>query len=225
LNSKSKLLEAKKKTNWCLLFKKPEIVMSPFFTGLWNVLLIFMLLLIQRVSSESVSLIEGDAIDEDAAKMCLRRSGITSFDTLPFTYAVFKRWPNLSLLNKLPYLVERYFLIEVNLEFSELLSQPCDTSFPHVSETFTSQQLIQKLQDFQNYHAVQVFFNFCDENLNQEVEWMEYLICRGYFDQYGNGNDVSEFDVIENIVRSDFESKLNDPYDPMVLELINKGYL
>jgi hypothetical protein len=199
--------------------------MTPFFFGLWVMLLFFLLFFVQQVPSEYISVTEVDVIDEDAAKMYLQRSRISSYTTLPFTYFVYKRWPNLSLLNKLPYLVEQYFLLEVNLEFNELLNQPCDSCFSDSREAFTLLQLSRKLEEFQNDHAIQVFFSFCDENQNKEVDWMEYLIARGYFDEYGNGNDNSEFDMIEDVVRSDFETKLNDPYDPMVLDLIQKGYL
>lgn len=166
-------------------------------------------------------------IDEDAARYVLDENRIDSFQTLPFTYTVYKQWSHLSVLTKLPYLLDRFFLISIRSEFQRLLRQSSESPEESVSNlrSFDYSQLRKILIDFQEEKNIRTFFRFCDQNIDKQVEWLEYLLCRGSFDQTGHESTPSEFDMLENIVRSDFDSKLNDPTDPMVLDLIRRGII
>jgi hypothetical protein len=61
-----------------------------------------------------------------------------------------------------------------------------------------------KLQEFQTEKKISKFFRDCDENFDKEVTFDEYVVCRSYYDKVGNANDVSEFDVLENVILEDF---------------------
>lgn len=62
-----------------------------------------------------------------------------------------------------------------------------------------------KLKEFQIEVKISKFFNDCDENFDKEVTFDEYVVCRSYFDKNGNANDVSEYDVLENVILEDYQ--------------------
>eukprot|EP01031_Cornospumella_fuschlensis_P034893 gene34893-42254_t len=146
---------------------------------------------------------------------------IEHFQTLTLTYEVYKQWPQLRVLEKLPYLIDRAYLSNVKADF--LVS--AESLVPDGSKAIAKMVLQQKLQDFITETQFHTFFSYCDINNDDLLDWVEYVLCRGSYDLSGNPHDVSEFDYLENIVISDFRERLNDPYDPMVLELIEKGEL
>ncbi|RYH32748.1 hypothetical protein EON65_00170 [archaeon] len=143
------------------------------------------------------------------------------FRTLTLTYDVYKHWPNFNILEKLPYLVDRSYLNNLKADFFT----SAETVAEDGSQAITKMYLQHSLQDFITEAQFHSFFNDCDSNHDDMLNWTEYVICRGSYDSSGNPHDVSEFDYLENIVISDFAEKLNDPNDPMVLELIEKGEL
>eukprot|EP01040_Poterioochromonas_malhamensis_P004705 gene4705-5041_t len=178
--------------------------------------------------NEKIKQIESDydfIIDEEAARFLLNISRVESFQTLPFTYAAHKKWPYISQLTRLAYLLDRFFLMEVRDEFNKLLQQSADPPILPDPTAFQVSQLRRELIEFQDEKQIIRYFNFCDENRDLFVNWFEYLLCRGSFDRNGNESDPNEFDAIENSVRLDFDSRLNNPTDPMVLELIEKGLI
>ena len=65
------------------------------------------------------------------------------------------------------------------------------------------------LQEFQSAKKIQAYFNHCDVNSDGIVVFNEYIQCRGFYDKVGNPNDVSEFDVLENVVLEDFKILLD----------------
>ena len=65
------------------------------------------------------------------------------------------------------------------------------------------------LQEFQSAEKIRTYFNHCDANSDGIVVFNEYIQCRGFYDKVGNPNDVSEFDVLENVVLEDFKILLD----------------
>ena len=66
-----------------------------------------------------------------------------------------------------------------------------------------------KLQEFQSTNKITNFFSDCDENIDGLVTFDEYVVCRSYYDKVGNASDVSEFDVLENIVLEDYQVEMD----------------
>jgi hypothetical protein len=176
-------------------------------------------------NNDYVPLFEYDyIIDDGTALMSLDISRVESFQTFPLTFMAFKKWGELSLLRRIPYLVDKYYLITAKGEFQNLMRQP-SAEFHHLNDVFDRSQLSQQLQDYQTEKNLSNFWKTCDKNKDEVVEWIEYVVCRGYFDQQGNENDISEFDLLDGALREDFAMKLNNPTDPMVLYLLDKGVL
>ena len=66
-----------------------------------------------------------------------------------------------------------------------------------------------KLREFQTEKKISNFFSNCDENFDKEVTFDEYVVCRSYYDKVGNANDVSEFDVLENVILEDYRVEMD----------------
>jgi hypothetical protein len=162
-------------------------------------------------------------IDEDMALASLDYENVQNFREYPLTYMAYQRWGYLSLLQKIPYLIDRYFLLNLKNEFDILVDKP--TNEVHPFKSFDFHQLKEHLQEYQIEKNMKDFFKTCDKNKDDLVEWIEYIFCRGYFDKQGNENDVSEFDLLDDGLRSDFAFRLANPKDKMVLYLIDKGVL
>lgn len=60
-------------------------------------------------------------------------------------------------------------------------------------------------EDFQNY------FDVCDTDRNEEIDLLEYIVCRGWFDVYLHPHGLGEYDILESVIIHDYEEKRNDP--------------
>lgn len=89
----------------------------------------------------------------------------------------------------------------------------------------TLNTLITRWSEFTPPKTLYALFQDCDTDLDLSLNWMEYLLCRNQYNQYGAPFDVSEFDYIENIVLHDFQQRLLDPTDPMTLALLARDEL
>lgn len=211
---------------------------------------------------------------------------VQRFATFPLPYHVYKKWNTLSLLEKVPFLIDRNFLINAKADYIKLCaiannkvddtnvksaeqqemvdlskeetkvmdiksvdvadfirsptkepqqenevrssstSLNVEYSFP-CDDKITLQTFIDLLRDFQDEQDIAKFFHQCDTILHITadgyLEWVEYLLCRGYYDRSGRPFDIGEFDLLENIVLMDYRNMLNDPHNPLVQELIAKG--
>jgi hypothetical protein len=148
---------------------------------------------------------------------------VESFKTLPIRYEVYKNWPKLSLMEKIPFLIDRYYLLGIRDNFIGL-STDVNSDIDHV-RGITGDGLMAAFKEFQTAEVVGVCFKYCDNNRDSIIDWSEYLVCRGYFDRYCNPFDLSEYDFLENIVIANFREQLNDPENPLVLQLIAQGEL
>lgn len=237
----------------------------------------------------------------------LNFDNIHDFKTFPIPHHIYKKWPSLSLIQKIPYLIDRNYLINAkedyiklcqaaishqsSLDYRVILStedptaitvnveegksvditkflkpvtstqQQTTSTVEYVKESntpqmeledrqsetkqettkpspesetifcdekITLQTFLNLLQDFQNTKDIEKFFRDCDSmwyNMpgDSYIEWGEYVLCRGYYDRNGRPFDISEFDFLENIVLTDYRTMLNDPRNPMVLDLIARG--
>lgn len=91
--------------------------------------------------------------------------------------------------------------------------------------TVTLDLLINQWHDFTALKTIEDLFKECDTNLDFEIDWVEYILCRCQYNQYGAPYDVSELDYQENILLYDFQQRLNDPDDPMTQELLARDEL
>mmetsp|Transcript_33145 Transcript_33145/g.47948 ORF Transcript_33145/g.47948 Transcript_33145/m.47948 type:complete len:177 (+) Transcript_33145:31-561(+) len=125
-----------------------------------------------------------------------------SFDTMQLDDLAFDHWKHLSLSEKAHYILDKYQIGNLQSEFVALC---LSDGSPHCHCDFST--LHSKLAQFQTPKRIQYFFNTCDSNNDEKVTFMEYILCRGFFDKVGNPSDVSEFDVLENVVLGDYALK------------------
>lgn len=157
---------------------------------------------------------------------------VEKFKTLSLPHSTYKQWPSLSLLEKLPYLIDRSYLVDVKNSYQRLCALTDDPSCT-AERGIELKHFQQHVGEFNTAEKVAAFFKDCDslvdlgkgEKGNGKVSWVEYVVCRGHYDATGNPHDVSEFDFLENIVIMDYQRILNDPNHPMVLELIERNEL
>eukprot|EP01039_Chlorochromonas_danica_P001703 gene1703-1861_t len=176
---------------------------------------------------------------------------VDDFHTLPLTYEVYQQWPSLSTLQKLPFLIDGFYIRGIRREFlamaspsSSCSSSSSSSSNEEVAKTTIHQikggavgdtdstrwviqydTLVDRLAEFQGEAAVKRFFVDCDTNDDEVLGWEEFLVCRGSYDAQINPVDLSEYDYLENIIISDFYDRLKDPHDPLALDLLQQGLL
>jgi hypothetical protein len=144
---------------------------------------------------------------------------VHAFKTYILTYSLYKSWPSLSLREKIPFLIDHYFLKGLHDDFMNFA-----ISSEH-GYIITKDKLIYSLEEFQPLSTIENYFSDCDTDQNGNIAWDEYVICRGYYDKHGGAYGMSEYDYLENIIIHDFTTQLSDPNNPLALELIEKGEL
>lgn len=107
----------------------------------------------------------------------------------------YDNWGSLSIRDRLPYLLDGIQLIEFESEYV--------TAAPEKGE-ITLDSLTEKLNEFQSEKGIIHFFKECDADRSQTIDYPEYIECRGYYDINGNPNEISDFDVIENVILEDY---------------------
>ena len=123
------------------------------------------------------------------------------------------RWSQMSMEEKLPYLIDSNYIAQRKYEFLQLVSLDVTVSDKIVENTYIlPHNILEKLSEFQSSDNLTTFFQNCDFNHDGSWHFHEYVLCRGYFDQNGKAYDESEFDDLENIIRSSFEEKMSSPF-------------
>eukprot|EP01038_Epipyxis_sp_PR26KG_P010252 gene10252-13789_t len=130
--------------------------------------------------------------------------------------SAFDNWQRLSIAQRIPYLLDNHQLLNLEQEFigfyinSNWLDDYEDESYIDsiISEKkLTIDMYYSKLGEFQLMEQIKKYFAFCDLNKDNMISFLEYCECRGYHDINGNSNDISEFDVLENVILGDFKIK------------------
>jgi hypothetical protein len=129
-----------------------------------------------------------------------------------------------SLTNKLPKPIETTASIDPDNKTTKMSD---NTTRVNCDSQLDLPFFLGHLDSFTAASDVKYFFQTCDSiftgRSDNFIDWVEYVLCRGLFDRNGKPFDTSEFDFLENIVVSDYQALLNDPHNPMVLDLIAKG--
>lgn len=179
----------------------------------------------------------------DGGDRVLALDQVDNFHILPLTYEVYQQWPSLSTLQKLPFLIDGFYIRGIRREFlamaspssneevtiihqaKDLAAVDTTSSFPSTRWTIHYDALVDRFAEFQGEAAVKRFFLDCDANGDEVLGWEEFLVCRGRYDAQINPADLSEYEYLENIIISDFYDRLKDPHDPLALDLLQKGLL
>lgn len=64
--------------------------------------------------------------------------------------------------------------------------------------------ILDLLSEFNSPEVLHQYWKDCDENNDDEMDFDEYVMCRGDYDQLGNFNDVNEYTYRENVMVMDF---------------------
>lgn len=168
--------------------------------------------------------------DGDTGVLDLQR--VDEFRTLPLSYEIYKQWAHMAITDKLPFLVDTYFVRNIRDDFLSLATHydravegPAESTAILQIPVILQDNMISALGEFQGEEDLRRFFSYCDADRDGLLGWAEYLLCRGDFDKHGTPAGRGEYDYLEDIVISDFYEQLTDPNSPLALELIARGEL
>lgn len=198
---------------------------------------------------------EGEILDVKSCEDVLSLNKVDFYQPLTLNFPTFKVWPHLEKIQKAVFLIDRAHLVNVRREFVSLRDNsqtgealsPTSDELLHESPSFVAvpldsdsstpggmednghgislNTLLTRWSEFTAPKTLYSMFQECDTDLDMSLNWIEYLMCRNQYNQYGAPFDVSEFDYIENIVLHDFQERLLDPTDPMTLALLARDEL
>lgn len=124
----------------------------------------------------------------------------------------YQEWGLYSVEEKLPYILDTAVMRSFEAEFRKLSLM---TSVNGVGELVdvpvTYHTLLNLYGEFLQPDDVQQYMEACDRDRNEEVDLLEYTICRGEFDAYLSPHGLGEFDTLESVLIHDYEEKRNDP--------------
>jgi hypothetical protein len=180
---------------------------------------------------------------------------ISLSESAELTLKVVNQWPTYSMVDKLPYLLTEYdwnlyiqelqgiwnhslttgaspeqssplvTISQVALENFYLMS---DNSFPDdfhrdlISESI----FVNYHQEYQDLQKIHEFWSLCDDNRNNFLSLIEYVLCRGEVDQHGNLYDRNEFDFLEEALMKEFWEKVSSSdYQPEMYRYDEDGII
>lgn len=126
-------------------------------------------------------------------------------ELLSFDESVYESWPSLSLTEKLPYLLDLNLHNTLRQEYLDLLG---DSRMDGI----TYATIAEKFADFHTVESIRQYYDNCDANKDETIEFLEYVVCRGFYDTYGNEHGINEYDYLDSIIIYDYEQKRNDPF-------------
>lgn len=129
----------------------------------------------------------------------------------------YSRWHSLNVVEKLPYIFETREIAHFEYEFNLVAEEE--------ASVIRYAKLLEHLQEFQSEEDIQEFFKSCDENNNEEIDFIEYVVCRCNFDANGYQNEESELDLLEDVVLNDFVEKFIESVDSPFLEYDAEGFI
>lgn len=147
---------------------------------------------------------------------------VDDFRTKQLSYRAYKQWPYLLPLQKAVYMADFSFVTNARREFHNLADVVEQST---LAMAISLPGLKSKWQEFTTEISIEKMFNDCNASTDGALDWYEYLLCRSSYDQHGKPHDVAEFDLLETIIMHDFAQRLQDPRDPMTLELLARDEL
>ena len=62
-----------------------------------------------------------------------------------------------------------------------------------------------KIIEFNDDNTIQLFWENCDTNQDDQLDFDEYVVCRGDFDKQGNMYEINEYTARETMIIFDYE--------------------
>lgn len=135
-----------------------------------------------------------------------------SIDLKQLNEPSYDNWPKFSLFEKLPYLLSTSLLQTMDFEFKNMQADTSAVTENAVVPYCISREAMHlKLFGLQTTDYIEDYFNDCDTNHDNEIDFLEFIVCRSSYDGSGNKYDNSEFDILESIILHDYETLRNDP--------------
>lgn len=122
-------------------------------------------------------------------------------DLLPFDERIFQKWSDLTILEKLPYLLSSVEIDVLKREYVTIISKKLigQSDFECIAA---------HLDEFRSPGEIIDFIESCDLDRNNELCFQEYVLCRGDFDLLGRRNDKNEYEMRESVLFYDYENSL-----------------
>lgn len=113
---------------------------------------------------------------------------------------IFQLWYSLELSQRISFILTKYDIIQYYHDFA-LLSNSSDEIMWSDLDSY--------LNEFLEESGRQKFWNACNTNYDSSIDFLEYLVCRNWFDSHGNPSESSEYDRLELVIRKQIEDKLS----------------
>ena len=121
--------------------------------------------------------------------------------TFPIPKHVFDKWDTMSMFEKYPYLTDQEDRQNKYNEFTRHSDGKVEIEFKLFYEN---------LNEFQTTSHILHFWQYCDINTDNSINFDEYIYCRGEFDQNGNRYYFNEYEFAEKILLDEMQQLIND---------------
>lgn len=133
----------------------------------------------------------------------------TQFTFLPLTQEIVDKFHSLSWTEKIPYIFTEDEWKELAIQFN--LIKGVDTSISY-------EKFVSHIEEFSDPLKIFNFWEECDSDKNGHVDMMEYVYCRGDFDQNGDPYDMNEYEIREANLLSNFQPILEYDEDGIIID-------
>ena len=136
----------------------------------------------------------------------------SELDLKEFDEKAYHEWGMYTLEEKLPYILDASMKQSFEAEFEKLSLQGSGVGVdPSIEVPVSYLTLFDRFSEFLQPEDIQQYMDTCDRNKNEEIELLEYILCRGEFDAYLSPHGLGEYDTLESVLIHDYEEKRNDP--------------
>jgi hypothetical protein len=115
--------------------------------------------------------------------------------------AVLAQWPRMTIKEKFPYIVDP-------VEISQLLSEFLQLGAIEDIDCLSLEEVSATFDEFRSPKEIQLFWKNCDEDENGLLCFSEYSLCRGDFDKMGNQYQMSEYELRDKLIISEYSDLL-----------------
>lgn len=131
---------------------------------------------------------------------------------LPLTQNIVDKFHSLSWNEKVPYIFTENEWREIAKEF-QLISGTLETN-----KYIGYEKFVDHFEEFSDPLQVIKFWQECDSDVDRRIDLMEYVHCRGDFDQNGEPYDINEYEFREANILASFEPIVQYDEDGIIID-------
>ena len=111
--------------------------------------------------------------------------------------SVLVQWPHMTIKEKFPYIVDP-------MEISQLLNEFLQLGATEEIDCLVLDEVSRKFEEFRSPNEIELFWKNCDDDMNGLLCFNEYSLCRGNFDKMGSQYQMSEYELRDKLIISEY---------------------